>query len=61
MIGRGKKAYPLFTQNVITRQVRENPNLSQEIKTYLGKSMFDQMNDYVAERNRNQQKLQAKH
>ena len=46
MVGSRKKAYPLFTRNAVTRKLRENPNLSQEIKTYLGKSMLDQMNDY---------------
>ena len=54
MVGKGTKAYPLFTKNSVTRQLRENPQLSQEIKSYLGKSMFDQMNDYQAERNKNQ-------
>ena len=46
MVGRGKKEYPLFTKNAVTRQLRENPNLSQEIKTYLGKSMGEQMKDF---------------
>ena len=46
MVGRGKKAYPLFTRNAVTRQLRENPNLSQEIKTYLGKSMGEQIKDF---------------
>ena len=60
MVGRCKKAYPLFSRNPITRQLQENPQLSQETKTYLGKSMFDQMNEYVKERNRTQKELQAK-
>ena len=49
MIGSKKKAYPLFTQSAVTRQLRENPQPSQEIKTYLGKSMFDQMKDCQTE------------
>ena len=60
VVGRGKKAYPLFTKNTLTRQLRENPQLSQEIKTYLGKSMLDQINDFQQERDRNQKELQAK-
>ena len=60
MVGRGKKAYPLFTKNTVTRQLRENPQLSQEIKTYLGKSMLHQINDFQQERDRKQKELQAK-
>ena len=60
MVGSKKKAYPLFTQSAVTRQLRENPKLSQEVKSYLGKSMFDQMKDFETERNKIQQELQAK-
>ena len=60
IVGSGRKAYPLFTQSVVTRQLRENLKLPQEIKSYLGKSMFDQMNDFRAEQNKIQQELQAK-
>ena len=60
MVGRGKKVYPLFTRNAVTRQLRENPNLSQEIKTYLGKSMGKQMKDFQQEKARKEAELAAK-
>ena len=60
MVGRGKKAYPLFARNSVTRQLRENPNLSQEIKTYLGKSMGEQMKDFQQEIARKETELAAK-
>ena len=60
MVGRGKKVYPLFTRNAVTRQLRENPNLSQEIKTYLGKSMGEQMKDFQQEKARKEAELAAK-
>ena len=60
MVGRGKKVYPLFTKNAVTRQLRENPNLSQEIKTYLGKSMGEQMKDFQQEKVRKEAELAAK-
>ena len=60
MVGRGKKIYPLFTKNSVTRQLRENPNLSQEIKTYLGKSMGEQMKDFQQEIARKETELAAK-
>ena len=60
MVGRGKKIYPLFTKNAVTRQLRENPNLSQEIKTYLGKSMGEQMKDFQQEKARKEAELAAK-
>ena len=60
MVGRGKKVYPLFTRNAVTRQLRENPNLSQEIRTYLGKSMGEQMKDFQQEKARKEAELAAK-
>ena len=60
MVGRGKKIYPLFTRNAVTRQLRENPNLSQEIKTYLGKSMGEQMKDFQQEKARKEAELAEK-
>ena len=60
MVGRGKKVYPLFTRNIATRQLRENPNLSQEIKTYLGKSMGEQMKDFQQEIARKETEIAAK-
>ena len=60
MVGRGKKVYPLFTRNIATRQLRENPNLSQEIRTYLGKSMGEQMKDFQQEKARKEAELAAK-
>ena len=60
MVGRGKKVYPLLTKNAVTRQLRENPNLSQEIKTYLGKSMGEQMKDFQQEKARKEAKMAAK-
>ena len=60
MVGRGKKPYPLFTKNAVTRKLRENPNLSQEIKTYLGKSMGEQMKDFQQEIARKETEIAAK-
>ena len=60
MVGRGKKVYPLFTRNAVTRQLRENPNLSQEIRSYLGKSMGEQMKDFQQEQARKETELVAK-
>ena len=60
MVGRGKKVYPLFTRNAVTRQLRENPNLSQEIKTYLGKSMGEQIKDFQQEKAQKETELDAK-
>ena len=60
MVGRGKKVYPLFTRNAVTRQLRENPNLSQEIKTYLGKSMGEQMKDFKQAKAQKETELAAK-
>ena len=60
MVGRGKKVYPLFTKSVVTSQLRENPNLSQEIKAYLGKSMGEQMKDFQQEKTRKEAELAAK-
>ena len=60
MVGRGKKVYPLFTRNAVTRQLRENPNLSQEIKTYLGKSMGEQMKDFQQAKAQKETELAAK-
>ena len=60
MVGRGKKAYPLFTRNPVTRQLRENPQISQEIRTYLGKSMGEQMKDFQQEKARKETELAAK-
>ena len=60
MVGRGKGKYFLFTRNAVTRQLRENPDLSQEIKTYLGKSMGEQMNDFQQEKAKKEAELAAK-
>ena len=60
MVGRGKKAYPLFTRDAVTRRLRENPQLSQEIKTYLGKSMWEQIKDFQQEKTRKEAELAAK-
>ena len=60
MVGRGKKIYPLFTRNAVTRQLRENPNLSQEIKSYLGKSMGEQMKDFQQAKVQKEAELAAK-
>ena len=60
MVGRGKKAYPLFTKDALTRRLRENPQLSQEIKTYLGKSMFEQMKDFQTQKAQKEAELAAK-
>ena len=60
MAGRGKKAYPLYTQSAVTRQLRENPQLSQEMKAYLGKTLLDQIDDFRQERDRKQKELAAK-
>ena len=37
MVGRGKGKYFLFTKNAVTRQLRENPKITKELKSYLGK------------------------
>ena len=60
MVGRGKKVYPLFTKSVVTKQLRENPNLSQEIKAYLGKSMGEQMKDFQQAKVQKEAELAAK-
>ena len=60
MVGRGKKPYPLFTRNAVTSQLRENPNLSQEIRTYLGKSRVEQIKDLQQEKASKEAKLTAK-
>ena len=60
MVGRGKKVYLLFTRNPVTRQLRENPNLSQEIKSYLGKSMGEQMKDFQQAKAQKETELAAK-
>ena len=39
--GAGKKIYNLFTKEKPTGKVRINPNLSKEIKTALGKSIYE--------------------
>ena len=60
MVGRGKGKYFLFTRNAVTRKLRENPDLSQEIKSYLGKSMGEQINDFQQEKARKEAELAAK-
>ena len=60
MVGTGKKLYPLFTRNTVTRQLRENPQLSQEIRSYLGKSMGEQMKDFQQEKARKDKEMAAK-
>ena len=60
MVGRGKGKYFVFTRNAVTRQLKENPNLSQEIKSYLGKSMGEQINDFQQEKARKEAELAAK-
>ena len=52
MVGRNKPKYPLFTKSTVTQQLRENPKLPKEIKAYLGKSIYDQINDFKAEKKR---------
>ena len=56
----GKKAYPVLTRNVVTRQLQINKNLPQELKGLLGKSMFEQMNDFQQEKARKETELAAK-
>ena len=60
MVGRGKKIYPLFTKSIVTKQLRENPDLSQKIKAYLGKSMGEQMKDFQQEKAKKEAELAAK-
>ena len=60
--GIGKKAYPLYTWDRLTRHQRLNPNLSQEIKFALGKPAEEQIAENETVIRENKQKLkEAKH
>ena len=45
-IRHGRKAYWLFEKQGVLRRWRENPDLPQDIKVYLGKSINDQIKDF---------------
>ena len=43
MAGAGKKAYPLYTEEKVTKRLRLNPNLSREITFALGQSAEEKL------------------
>ena len=47
MVGVGKKSYDLFTMKRGTREQQLNPRITEEIKTALGKSIYEMRADVV--------------